>query len=302
MIDIKELLKAGVHFGHKTCKWSPKMAPFIWGAKNKIHLIDISKTAILLQRSADFLKQVTSEGKLVLWVGTKKAAQKTIISTAAELKMPYVVHRWVGGTLSNFSEIKKAITRLLHLRDALNKSASRFTKKEASVIQKEIARLEKNVGGILNLTSKPGAVVVIDAQKERAAIKEALSLGIPVVAMIDTNTDPAGINFVIPANDDATKSIDVIINYLGQAVKAGHEEYELNNQAKIEESRAKSKKATTPVETVAVEVAAAPTIDENLQKELIQAGIIGDEDESSKERKKTTRPTAPVRKRTTSKG
>jgi len=289
MIDIKELLKAGVHFGHRTSKWSPKMAPFIWGAKNQVHLIDISKTAILLKRASTFLQQTASEGKLILWIGTKKAAQSTIEKTGKELKMPFVINRWVGGTLSNFSEIKKAITRLLHLRDALMKSSGRFTKKEASTIQKEIGRLEKNIGGIINLTSKPGAIVVIDALKEKAAIKEALTLGIPVVAMLDTNTDPSGINFIIPANDDAIKSIDVIVNNLSAAVKAGCLEFEAKGKAEIAEHEA-AKKSLKTSEVI--------TIDENLEKELIQAGMSDNSENktSGKSSKPTTQKSAPIRR------
>ncbi len=214
MIDIKELIKSGIHFGHRTSRWSPKMKPFIWGAKNKIHLIDISKTAFLLERAVEYLKAVTAEGGSIMWIGTKKAARDIVKKNAELLGMPFVINRWVGGTLSNYSQIKKAITRLLHLRDVAVKSGSYYTKKELSTMNKEIARLEKNIGGIINLRYPPQAIFVIDAKKEHAAVREALSLGIPVIGIVDTNTDPTGINFVIPANDDSPRAIECIMNYI----------------------------------------------------------------------------------------
>lgn len=220
-IDLKEMLKAGVHFGHKTSRWAPKMRPYIWGAKNKVHLIDVSKTAFLLEKVGDFVKDTTAAGGMLLFVGTKKSAQDSVKNTAIALGMPYVVHRWIGGTLSNFDQVKKAITRLLHLQDVVKKSASHYKKKEIGTLQKEIMRLEKNIGGIVNLAYPPAVVVVVDAKKEHSAVKEASRLGIPVVALVDTNTDPDGVTFVIPANDDSPKSISYIMTYLEARARDG---------------------------------------------------------------------------------
>lgn len=220
-IDLKEMLKAGVHFGHKTSRWSPKMRPYIWGSKNKVHLIDVSKTAFLLEKVGEFVKDTTANGGTLLFVGTKKSAQECVKNAAVALNMPYVVHRWVGGTLSNFDQVKKAITRLLHLQDVVKKSATHYKKKEIGTLQKEIMRLEKNIGGIVNLAYPPAAIVVVDAKKEQAAVKEASRLGIPVVALVDTNTDPEGVTFVIPANDDSPKSIIYIVSYLEARVREG---------------------------------------------------------------------------------
>lgn len=228
MLDLREMLKAGIHFGHRTSRWFPKMRPYIWGAKNKIHLIDVSKTAFLLEKTGKFVKEITAQGGTVLWVGTKKPAQSIVRTIGLTLNNPYVVHRWVGGTLSNFEQVKKAITRLLHLRDVLAKPVIQYTKKELVTIQKEVERLEKNIGGIIELQYPPAAIIVVDAKHEASAVKEASRLGIPVIAMVDTNTDPSGVNFVIPANDDSPKSIQFVLDYLQKQVEAGSAEYKAN--------------------------------------------------------------------------
>lgn len=225
-IDLKQMLAAGVHFGHKTSRWSPKMKPFIWGAKNHVHLIDVSKTAFLLERAGKFVKEVASTGGKFLFVGTKKAAQGIIQNSANSVKMPYVIHRWVGGTLSNYDQVKKAVTRLLHMQDIVKKSTTHYKKKEISMIQKEVARLEKNVGGIIDLEYPPTALIVVDAKKESSAIKEAKTLGIPVIALVDTNTDPDGVSFIIPSNDDSPKAISFVVDYLEQNLKEGIQQLE----------------------------------------------------------------------------
>lgn len=245
MLDLREMLKAGIHFGHKTSRWFPKMRPYIWGSKNKIHLIDISNTAFLLEQAGKYVKQVTSQGKSVLWVGTKKPAQKGVKQTAESLKQPYVINRWIGGTLSNFDQVKKAITRLLHFKDVLEKPTINYTKKEVSVIQKEIERLEKNIGGIIDLEYPPAAVIVVDAKREQSAVKEASRLNIPVIAMVDTNTDPRGVSLVIPANDDSPKSINYVLGYLQKCVEQGQAEYAKNAKAKADEKEVKAVKAKT---------------------------------------------------------
>ena len=279
MINLQDLLAAGVHFGHRTHRWSPKMRPFIWGAKNKIHLIDISKTAFLLERAVQFVKESTSNGGVILWVGTKKAARQTIESTGQSLDMPYVIHRWIGGTLSNFGQIKKAMTRYLHLRDILSKTSRYTSKKELSQLQKELARLEKNVGGILKLNFPPAALVLVDAKKECAAIREARNLGIPVIAMVDTNTDPTGINFVIPANDDAPRSISCIMSILAQAAQEGVAHYSKTRET-AENLEMKKRAKSVPVKEV------ESVIDEMLETE-------SDEDAESSPLQKSVKVSKP---------
>ncbi len=266
MLDLKAMLKAGIHFGHKTSRWSPKMRPYIWGARNNIHLIDIAKTRFLLERAGIFLKEIGRTGGSVLWIGTKRPAQKIVKNAGGQSNSPSVIHRWIGGTLTNFEQVKKAITRLLHLRDIIEKSLDRYGKKEQSMLQKELARLEKNVGGIIKLDYPPSVVVIVDAKKERTAIKEAIKIGVPIVAMVDTNTDPKGISFVIPSNDDSPRSITFTIDYLtaclqkGQEafVKAEAEKKEAKEAEKAEKIAAKTsaKKVETKVEAKTIKAKA----------------------------------------------
>jgi small subunit ribosomal protein S2 len=238
MIDFRTLVKAGVHFGHQKTRWCPKMAPYIWGFKNNTHLIDVSKTATQLEKAAQFLKGIAAEGKQILWVGTKKAAQDSIFATASSLNQPYVHHRWIGGSLSNNSQVRKSVTKLLHHEDIIAKAEKfpHYTKKEFAIFQKMVDRLHKNVGGIRHLTWPIGAIVIVDVIKEQSALKEAVRMGIPVVAMVDTNGDPSLVNYVIPANDDAPRSVKLVIDYLGQAVREGQE----SAAALAEEKKAKT--------------------------------------------------------------
>lgn len=222
MIDIRDLVKHGVHFGHQTSRWCPKMEPYIWGYKDDIHLIDVSKTAFALEQAAKFLETIAGEGRSVLWVGTKKAAQGIVSRTAQELNQPAVAHRWVGGTFSNYRQVRKSIAKLLHYEDILSKSDQfHYNKKELGLLKKKADRLNVLVGGIRNLSWPVGAVVVVDVKKEHVCVKEAIAMGIPIVALVDTNSDPSHINHVIPANDDAPRSIEVLIEYLAKAVARG---------------------------------------------------------------------------------
>lgn len=236
MIDFRELIKAGSHFGHQTSRWCPKMAPYIWGHKNKVHLIDISKTAFQLEKAAKFLNGVASEGKTILWVGTKKPAQKIISDVAVKLDMPYVNHRWIGGTLSNYEQVKKSVTKMLHYEDILSKAEKfpHYTKKELNIFQKLVVRSRISVGGIQGLKWPVGAIVLVDIGKERSALQEATMMGIPVVAIVDTNGDPSNVDYVIPANDDAPRSIQVIIDHLANGVELGKESAAKKIKAKAE--------------------------------------------------------------------
>ncbi len=222
MIDFRNLIKSGTHFGHHTARWNPKMAPYIWGFRSNIHLIDVSKTAHYLERAAQFLESIAAEGKQILWVGTKKPAQQSVGAVAKDLNMPYVTHRWVGGTMTNFPQVKKSVTKLLHFEDVVARASDSFyTKKEILTFQKKLDRLQKNVGGIRSLVWPVGALVVVDVKNESTAVSEAAAAGVPVVALVDTNCDPSMIDYVIPGNDDAPRAIAIVIEYLGQAAKRG---------------------------------------------------------------------------------
>lgn len=222
-MDFRELVKVGAHFGHVKARLNPKMQPYIWGIKNNVHLIDVSKTAFLAQRAAKFLEETAASGRPILFVGTKKAAKDLIFSIATSLDMPFVNHRWIGGTISNNTQVRKSVTKMLHLEDVLDKTEKfpLYTKKELNVYGKIVDRLNKNVGGIRNLRWPLGAIVLVDAVKEFSALKEASAAGIPVVAIVDTNGDPSLVNYVIPANDDSVRSIKLILDYLAAAVERG---------------------------------------------------------------------------------
>ena len=226
MIDFRSLVKAGVHFGHQKTRWCPRMAPYIWGIKNNIHLIDVSKTAFLLEKAAAYLKKLAAQGQPILWIGTKKAAREAILRAGTQLNMPYVNHRWIGGTLSNFGQVKKSVTKCLHFEDILSKSEKfpHYTKKEFNTFQKIVGRLEKNIGGIKKLTWPIGAVVVVDVFKEQSAVKEAVKMGVPIVGLVDTNCDPTLVDYVIPTNDDAPRAINIVLDHLIKAVEDGQKE------------------------------------------------------------------------------
>ena len=222
MIDLRLLIANGVHFGHQTSRWSPKMEPYIWGYKNGIHLIDVMKTAQQLEKAAQFLESVIADGRTVLLVGTKKAAQESIHRIATANNLPFVMHRWVGGTFTNHRQVRKAIANLMNYEEILDKSTeSNYTKKELNLLKKRAGRLGNIVGGIRNLSWPVGAVVVIDVKKENVVVKEAIASGIPVVAIVDTNCDPSNINIVIPGNDDSPRSISILMDYLGEAIARG---------------------------------------------------------------------------------
>lgn len=236
MIDFKKLVEAGVHFGHQKTKWCPKMRPFIWGHRKGIHLIDVSKTAANLEKAAQFLKETAERNQPILWVGTKPAAKEIIQAAAINLQQPYINHRWVGGTLTNYSQVKKSVTKFLHYQDILNKAADfPYTKKELNIIRKTVDRLHNTIGGIVKLNWPIGALVVIDVKREATAIKEAVQAGIPVVALVDTNCDPSGITYVIPANDDSPRSIKLLVDYLANAVAEGKKNAKAVEPAMTEE-------------------------------------------------------------------
>ncbi len=221
-VEYKDLLDAGVHFGHLTRKWNPKMAPYIFMEKNGIHIIDLNKTQACLDDAAAAMKSIVRSGRKILFVATKKQAKEIVASEAKRLKMPYACERWLGGMLTNFGTVRKSLKKMSTL-DKLSKEEAfkNFNKKERLMLGREKAKLEKVLGGIADLTRLPAAIFVVDVKKEHIAVAEARRLNIPVFAMVDTNSDPEGVDFVIPANDDAFKSISVITTALGQAIEEG---------------------------------------------------------------------------------
>lgn len=252
-----ELVKAGVHFGHQRSRWCPRMGQYIWGYKNNVHLINVSLTASQLDKAEKFLESVAAEGKSIMWVGTKKAASSIIKDAATKLNMPYVNHRWLGGTLMNWSQVKKSLTLLLHYEDILSKAESNpfYTKKELNLFKKTVEKLERSVGGIRKLTLPIGAIVIVDVNKEQSAVKEAASMGVPIVGLVDTNSDPSLVDYVIPANDDSPQSVGLLINYLSAAVARGKE----RANAKPADSATPAPKTDEAEEAVSEEVARAMT-------------------------------------------
>jgi len=222
-VDIKKLLEAGAHFGHKTSRWHPKMAPYIHSKRDGSHIIDLTKTVAGLEEALEFLTKTSAAGKQVLFVGTKRQAQDIIKKAAEATGQPYVTERWLGGMLTNWNTIGG---RVKHLQDLENRMASgelaaKYNKLEVQRFQEEIDQLNSIYGGIKELSARPGAVFVVDIIAETNAIKEANKLGIPVVAIVDTNADPSVVKYPIPANDDAIKTIQLITDYVQQAVQAG---------------------------------------------------------------------------------
>lgn len=250
MIDFKQLIDVGLHFGHQKSRWCPKMEPYIWGHRGGVHLIDISKTAHALQKTASFLETVVARGEMVLWIGTKKPAKEAIVQAGIATGMPYVDYRWVGGTITNFHQVKKAVTKLLHYEDILaraNRENSPYTKKEVARIQKLADRLRRSIGGLKTLAMPIGAVVIIDVRKEQTALLEAVASHLPVVGLVDSNSDPSGIDFVIPGNDDSAKGIAFVLEYLQEAVKKGiAKRLEISKKAK-EAKAVKQETSETPI-------------------------------------------------------
>lgn len=224
-VNFEQLLEAGVHFGHLKRKWNPAMAPYIFMERNGIHIIDLHKTVAKIDEAAEVLKNLARSGRKVLFVATKKQAKQIVADKAASINMPYVIERWPGGMLTNFPTIRKAVKKMSTI-DRMSKDGTfdNLSKREKLQITRQRAKLEKTLGSIADLTRLPAALFVVDVLKEHIAVREANRLGIPVFAMVDTNSDPSNIDFVIPANDDATKSVDLILSVICQAMNEGVQE------------------------------------------------------------------------------
>ena len=223
--NFDQLLEAGVHFGHLKRKWNPAMAPYIFMERNGIHIIDLHKTVAKIDEAADALKQIAKSGRRVLFVATKKQAKQLVADKATNVNMPFVIERWPGGMLTNFPTIRKAVKKMSSI-DKMTKDGTFdiLSKREKLQITRQRAKLEKTLGSIADMTRLPSALFVIDVMKEHIAVREARKLGIPVFAMVDTNSNPADIDFVIPANDDASKSIEIVLDAVCSAIAEGLEE------------------------------------------------------------------------------
>ena len=223
---IKQLLETGVHFGHKTSRWNPKMKKFIFGSRSGIYIIDLEKTEECLNKARDFLLDITSKGEVVLFVGTKKQAQEVIVQEAIRSGMYYVSERWPGGLLTNFSTVKKSIDRLKEIEKMRQDGTfQKLTKKEIARLEKESGRLKKNFSGIVQMERMPKAIFIVDTKKEETAVREANRLSIPIIGLIDTNSNPDLISFPIPGNDDATKSIRLISRLIADTIIEGRKKF-----------------------------------------------------------------------------
>lgn len=273
--NFQELLEAGAHFGHLARKWNPKMAPYIFIERNGIHIIDLHKSVVKIDEAAEVMKELARSGRKILFVATKKQAKDVIAEKAASVNMPYVTERWPGGMLTNFPTIRKAIKKMNTI-DKMKEDGTydKLAKRERLQVDRQRAKLEKNLGSIKDMSRLPSALFVVDIQKEANAVKEANRLNIPVIAMVDTCCDPNPIDYVIPANDDATKSIEYITNALCEAIQEGLNERKLEKEkeapaeaaekpaakklrprkaAKADEAAEEAPKAETPVEAAAEE-------------------------------------------------
>jgi small subunit ribosomal protein S2 len=238
-IEVKDLIKAGVHFGHLTRKWNPNMAPFIYMERNGIHIINLYKTISKLEEASEALKKIAISGRKILFVATKKQAKDIVSEAAKKVNMPYITERWPGGMLTNFITIRKAVKKMSSIdRMKEDGTFNTLSKKEKLQVGRLREKLEKNLGSIANMTRLPGAIFVVDVVRENIAIKEAQKLNIPIFAMVDTNSDPRGIQYIVPSNDDASKSISKILEYISDSIQTGLEERKSEKAAEEAEAAA----------------------------------------------------------------
>ncbi|MBS4039497.1 MAG: 30S ribosomal protein S2 [Flavobacteriales bacterium] len=262
-IDVKELLEAGVHFGHMTRKWDPNMAPYIYMERNGIHIINLYKTAAKLEEATEALKKIAASGRKVLFVATKKQAKDIVAEKAQACNMPYITERWPGGMLTNFVTIRKAIKKMASI-DRMKKDGTfdTLSKKEKLQIDRLRAKLEKNLGSIADMSRLPAALFVVDVKAEHIAVKEAIKLNIPIFAMVDTNSDPRTIDYVIPANDDASKSIEKILSIVSAGIVEGLSN---RNTDKVEEAEEVEEVEEVTNEALLAEAAETEETEENTE-------------------------------------
>jgi len=258
-VNIQELLDSGVHFGHLTRKWNPNMAPYIYTERNGVHIIDLYKTAAKIEETSDALKKIANSGRKILFVATKKQAKDIVAEKAKTVNMPFITERWPGGMLTNFVTIRKAVKKMAQIdRMKQDGSFDALSKREKLQINRQREKLEKNLGSISDMTRLPGALFVVDIKKEHIAVAEAQKLNIPIFAMVDTNSDPRLVDYVIPANDDASKSIDKVLSFVTNAIAEG-----LSDRKSEKEKVAKKEEAKTEeAPKAAAPEAAAPKAEE----------------------------------------
>jgi small subunit ribosomal protein S2 len=282
---MKQMLETGVHFGHQTRRWNPKMRPYIFGARNGIHIIDLQQTVKLFRTAHDFIADTVAGGRDVIFVGTKRQAQESVSSEAARAGMHFISHRWLGGTLTNYQTIRKSIERLKKIEAMFEDgTVNKYNKKEISKFTREMTKLNDNLGGIKDMEHLPGAAFIIDPKREDIAVKECRKLGIPIVSVVDTNCDPDLIDYVIPGNDDAIRAIKLFVTHIADACLEGKARRdERDGEANVEkqmkeaaeaapkaEAEAEAAPAEAPAETPAeapAEEAAAPTTEESTPQE-----------------------------------
>jgi len=285
--NFKELLDAGVHFGHLKRKWNPAMAPYIFMERNGIHIIDLEKTVVKIDEAASAMKHIAKSGKKVLFVATKKQAKEIVAEKVKAVNMPYVTERWPGGMLTNFPTIRKAVKKMSSIdKMATDGTFLNLSKRERLQVTRQRAKLEKTLGSIIDLTRLPSALFIVDVSKEHIAVREAKRLGIPVFAMVDTNSDPSDIEFPIPANDDASKSISLIIGILCQAIEEGLNERKIE---KDKEPQLKDKKVMRrELETKDIPAAIIEAIVEEEEEVEVDDDILVDESEEDEDIVKVT--------------
>ncbi len=252
-IDIKELIESGVHFGHLTRKWNPNMASYVYTERKGIHIIDLYKTAAKIEEANGALQKIAASGRKILFVATKKQAKDIVAEKAKSVNMPYITERWPGGMLTNFITIRKAVKKMAQI-DRMKKDGSfdALSKREKLQINRQRAKLEKNLGSITDMTRLPGALLIVDIKREHIAVAEAQKLNIPIFAMVDTNSDPRGIDYVVPSNDDASKSIDKVLSYMTAAISEGLSERKSSKEVVAKEEAPKAEKTEKAAEATEV--------------------------------------------------
>ena len=286
--EVKELVQAGVHFGHLTRKWNPNMSPYIYMERNGIHIINLYKTVAKLDEASQALKKIAASGRKILFVATKKQAKDIVSESSTKINMPYITERWPGGMLTNFVTIRKAVKKMTSIdRMKQDGTFNSLSKKEKLQISRLRDKLEKNLGSISNMTRLPGAIFIVDILREKIAVKEAQKLNIPIFAMVDTNCDPRGIDYVIPANDDASKSISKILDHISSAVLEGLDERNAAKQDEVEKKEAKNKQDINEKPSNEVDSKDAKGKSESNKEESskIDDPKVSDEKKSKKEKK-----------------
>ena len=300
--EVKELLEAGVHFGHLTRKWNPNMAPYIYMERNGIHVINLYKTAAKLEEAKEALKKIAASGRKILFVATKKQAKDIVAEKVANVNMPYITERWPGGMLTNFVTIRKAVKKMASI-DRMKKDGTfnTLSKKERLQVDRLRQKLEKNLGSIADMTRLPGAIFVVDTMREHIAVREAEKLNIPIFAMVDTNSDPRPIDFLIPSNDDASKSIEIIMTHVTDAVAEGLSERKAEKAAADDEAGMAKAAASNGEEAAVAEIveAQAPAKEKPAKEKPAEEKPVAEEKPAAEEKKA---PAAKATKKKAGKG